>query len=214
MLLNSLWPSDDIWQHRSGSPLTYVIWLRAPSHYPNLCWLTINEVIWSTWIIKTLISKLCLQSTHLESQSHIPGNNDKLTTSMSCENLSPNLTVSLSVLFPTGRMSLLYLLFRKRSSNNRLASWLQSHIAAIVITYSNTYGFMIQVCANWPRVKNNVPQMNALSYPRHVYRLRRLEAPDANCALPAHISSIWCLFSDIHQGSRIALVSLRTLSVL
>ena len=37
---HSLWPSDAIWQHRSGSTLTQVkAWCRqAPSHYLNQCW--------------------------------------------------------------------------------------------------------------------------------------------------------------------------------
>ena len=43
--LNSLWPSDAIWQHRSGSTLVHVMpcCLMAPSHYPNQCWLIISK---------------------------------------------------------------------------------------------------------------------------------------------------------------------------
>ena len=39
--LNSLWPSDAIWQQRSGSTLAQVMacCLTAPSHYLNQCWL-------------------------------------------------------------------------------------------------------------------------------------------------------------------------------
>ena len=45
--LNSLWPSDAIWHHRSGSTLAQVMvcCLTAPSHYLNQCWLTISEVL-------------------------------------------------------------------------------------------------------------------------------------------------------------------------
>ena len=45
--LNSLWPSDGIWWHRSGPTLTQVMaWcLTAPSHYLNRCWLLICEVL-------------------------------------------------------------------------------------------------------------------------------------------------------------------------
>ena len=40
-LLNSLWPSDAIWRHRSGSTLAQVMacCLTAPSHYLNQYWL-------------------------------------------------------------------------------------------------------------------------------------------------------------------------------
>ena len=43
---NSLWPSDAIWWHRSGSILTQVMaWcLMAPSHYLVQCWLIIKDV--------------------------------------------------------------------------------------------------------------------------------------------------------------------------
>ena len=45
--VNSLWPSDAIWWHRSGSTLAQVMpcCLMAPSHYLNQCWLIISEVI-------------------------------------------------------------------------------------------------------------------------------------------------------------------------
>ena len=44
--LNSLWPSDAIWRHRSGSTLAQVMacCLKAPSHYLNQCWLIISMV--------------------------------------------------------------------------------------------------------------------------------------------------------------------------
>ena len=43
--LNSLWPSNAIWQHRSRSTLTQVMacCLTAPSHYLNQCWLNYQE---------------------------------------------------------------------------------------------------------------------------------------------------------------------------
>ena len=45
-LFNSLWPSDAIWQHKSGSTLVQVMacCLTAPSHHLNQCWLTISKV--------------------------------------------------------------------------------------------------------------------------------------------------------------------------
>ena len=43
---NSLWPSDAIWQYRSGSTLVQVMacCLTAPSHYLNQCWLIISKI--------------------------------------------------------------------------------------------------------------------------------------------------------------------------
>ena len=42
----TLWPSDDIWWHRSGSTLVQVMacCLTALSHYVNQCWLIINKI--------------------------------------------------------------------------------------------------------------------------------------------------------------------------
>ena len=44
--VNSLWPSDTIWRHKSGSTLDQVMacCLTAPSHYLNQCWLIIIKV--------------------------------------------------------------------------------------------------------------------------------------------------------------------------
>ena len=46
--INSLWPSDAIWRHRSGSTLAQVMacCLTAPSHYLNQCWLNISVALW------------------------------------------------------------------------------------------------------------------------------------------------------------------------
>ena len=46
--MNSLWLSDAIWWHRSGSTLVQVMacCLLAQSHYLNRCWLLISEVLW------------------------------------------------------------------------------------------------------------------------------------------------------------------------
>ena len=45
---NSLWTSDAIWWHKSGSTLAQVIacCLPTPSHYLNQCWLIISGVLW------------------------------------------------------------------------------------------------------------------------------------------------------------------------
>ena len=48
ILTNSLWPSDAIWRHRSGSTLALVMacCLTAPSHYLNQCWLITSTDQW------------------------------------------------------------------------------------------------------------------------------------------------------------------------
>ena len=47
-IVNSLWPSDAIWRHRSGSTLAQVMacCLMAPSHHLNQFWLIISKVEW------------------------------------------------------------------------------------------------------------------------------------------------------------------------
>ena len=47
-MFDSLWLSDAIWRHRSGSTLAQVMGccLMAPSHYLNQCWLLISEILW------------------------------------------------------------------------------------------------------------------------------------------------------------------------
>ena len=42
--VNSVWPSDAIWRHRSGATLVQVMacCLAAPSHYLNKCWVIIK----------------------------------------------------------------------------------------------------------------------------------------------------------------------------
>ena len=48
LCINSLWPSDSIWQQRTGPTVVQVIacCLKAPSHYLNQCWHFINKVQW------------------------------------------------------------------------------------------------------------------------------------------------------------------------
>ena len=44
--INSFWPSDTLWQHRSGSLAQVIAYcLMAPSHYLNQCWLLFSEVL-------------------------------------------------------------------------------------------------------------------------------------------------------------------------
>ena len=50
--VNSLWPSNAMWLHRTMSILAQVMacCLMAPSHYLNQFWLSISEVQWQTFI--------------------------------------------------------------------------------------------------------------------------------------------------------------------
>ena len=44
-IFNSLWPSDALWRHRSGSTMAQVMacFQTASNHYLNQCWLVIND---------------------------------------------------------------------------------------------------------------------------------------------------------------------------
>ena len=78
--INSLWPSDTIWRHKSGSTLAQSIaWcLTAPSHHLNQCWLIISKVLWhsSEGIIMIPISKSSLKNSFLGSHWDLPGGNE------------------------------------------------------------------------------------------------------------------------------------------
>ena len=75
--MNSLRPSDPIWQHRSGSTLAQVMaWcLTAPSQHLNQCWLFIHEVSWcsSGCIIIRRSDKTRLKIASLKWHPALPG---------------------------------------------------------------------------------------------------------------------------------------------
>ena len=49
-VFKTLWPSDTIWRHRSGSTLAQVMASsKRPSHYLNQCWLMIKSFVAITW---------------------------------------------------------------------------------------------------------------------------------------------------------------------
>ena len=50
-LFNSLWPSDTMWRHRSGSTLVQVMACcpTASSHYLHQCWLIVSKVYWHSY---------------------------------------------------------------------------------------------------------------------------------------------------------------------
>ena len=83
---NSLWPSDTIWQHKSGSTLAQVMacCLTAPSHYLNQCWLIISKVQWHSSVdnftteTSAIYHKDTLKNIHLKFHSNLPGANNTL----------------------------------------------------------------------------------------------------------------------------------------
>ena len=82
--VNSLWPSDAIWRHRSGSTLAQVMacCLTAPSHYLDWCWLTISKIQWHssegnfTRDNSAINISICWKITYLRFQSNLPGANE------------------------------------------------------------------------------------------------------------------------------------------
>ena len=79
--LKSLWPTDTIWRHKSGSTLAQVMacCLTAPSHYLNQCWLIISKVQWhpsesnSQDIPQPSVTEINLKITYLKFCSKLIG---------------------------------------------------------------------------------------------------------------------------------------------
>ena len=80
--VNSLWASDAIWWHRSGSTLVQVKarCLTAQRHYLNQCQLVISEVQWHSYegekISRLSITKFSLEITYLRFHPNVPGTNE------------------------------------------------------------------------------------------------------------------------------------------
>ena len=76
LFVNSLWPSDTIWQHRSGSTLAQIMacCLMAPSHYLKQCWIINSKVHWHSSILRSIspellepsLTKISLKVTYLK----------------------------------------------------------------------------------------------------------------------------------------------------
>ena len=85
--INSLWPSDTIWRHRSWQILAQVMacCLMAPSHYLSQYWLTITKVQWHSFceilleVSQALISKIGFKIIYLKFHSNLPGLNELMT---------------------------------------------------------------------------------------------------------------------------------------
>ena len=90
--INSLWPSEAIWQQSSGSTLAQVMacYLTAPSHYLHQCWKIISKVQPVTFICvqfhKRYLSwqslKNNLKITYLKFYSNLPGTNELMSISL------------------------------------------------------------------------------------------------------------------------------------
>ena len=83
MPVNSLWPNDTIWWHKSGSTLAQVMacCLTTPSHYLNQYWLVISKVQWhSSAILQEIpqpsVIEISLKITYLKFCSNLPGANE------------------------------------------------------------------------------------------------------------------------------------------
>ena len=65
--IDSLWPSDSIWQHRSGSTLAPVVacYLMVPSYDLNQCWLLrkYTKYLSLIWVFENYYSKMTATST-------------------------------------------------------------------------------------------------------------------------------------------------------
>ena len=94
--VNPLWPSDAIWQRRSGSTLAQVMacCLTAPSHYLNQCWLIISEVQRQstegnfTKLPQPSITKVSLKFTCVKFHSNLRGANELTQVHLNCHWIS------------------------------------------------------------------------------------------------------------------------------
>ena len=85
--INSLWPSDAIWQHWTWSTLAQVMacCLMAPSHYLNLSSVRSSHIllgIISQKISRPLITEISLKITCLNFNSNLPGANELIFQSI------------------------------------------------------------------------------------------------------------------------------------
>ena len=81
--VNSLWLSDAIWRHRSGSTLAQVVaWChQASSHYLIQCWFIICEVLWNSpernfTVSKLLFCIMILKIILFKFPPNLPGSNE------------------------------------------------------------------------------------------------------------------------------------------
>ena len=82
--VNSMWSSDAIWWHRSGSTLAQVMALccQAQSHYLKQCWLCISDILWHspknnfTVIAQAIILYDAFENYTINSLPHLPGANE------------------------------------------------------------------------------------------------------------------------------------------
>ena len=93
--INSLWPSDVIRRHKARFTLAQVMdcCLTAPSHYLNLCWITISEVLWHspegnfTGNAQDIYLWYEFEITYWRSQLHLPGANELNNLFVRCDSV-------------------------------------------------------------------------------------------------------------------------------
>ena len=80
--INSLWPSDAIWWHKSGSTLAQVMAKCRPSHCLKQCWHIINMFMWHspnanfTGSVHDINLRRVLKNTLVKLCSQLPGANE------------------------------------------------------------------------------------------------------------------------------------------
>ena len=95
-VLNSLWRSDAIWRHRTGSTLAQVMTccLTAPNHYLDQCWRIISRIQWHLYpraILYTkdtsaiAITQISLKFTYLKFYSNLSWVNKLMAASLELE---------------------------------------------------------------------------------------------------------------------------------
>ena len=136
--VNSLWLSDTIWWHRTGSTLVHVMaWCpQAPSHYLNQCWLIISQVRWqscegnSQEIPQPSITKISLKIPYLKFHSNLPGVNELMSS-------SPQLAVNLEAhTSPAGDLP-----WSQQYNNKTYTHTLTSHTVNSLTSWQNDPSF-------------------------------------------------------------------------
>ena len=114
--INSLWPSDAIWPHRSESTFTQMMacWLVAPSHHLNQCWHLIGEVLQHSLKSDITSAQATIlynqfENCTLKSLPHLPGAN-KLKHTL-CTYLHDSYISGRVLLIKTKKMNRIQIIF-------------------------------------------------------------------------------------------------------
>ena len=132
--VNSLWPSDAIWQKGSRSTLvqTMACCLTAPSQYLNQCWLIIKNDQWCSsegnfaWDVIAISHQITLKIIFLRLYWNLPGAN---------ELIDPRPAVGLGGCTPTEPM---WSVFPERTQTSRPVYNLLCHMDPPLLSNSHT----------------------------------------------------------------------------